>query len=195
MNRPEWALVDVTDVRGSVESNRLDVTVVSSKCRNGPRLRDHEDSKAGTLRAEQDVRHQVGCGAPRPAKDRAVWGRCRRCTSRSTTRWTWRPMRPSWPSSALRSWTSTSGRAHGWAEYEGDRGAVDVRLDDPETVHRVIIEKGCQRGPLFQELSAASPTSHPRRVGDVMRERASEDGSDAVVGHRYAGLVGSPRGA
>lgn len=49
--------------------------------------------------------------------------------------------------------------------YERDRGAVDVDLHDAGLVHRVIVEKGCERGAVFKELEADSPPSHPRRSG------------------------------
>jgi hypothetical protein len=52
--------------------------------------------------------------------------------------------------------------------YERDRGAVAVDLQDAGLVHRVIVEKGCERGAVFKELEADSPPSHPRRFGDVM---------------------------
>jgi hypothetical protein len=53
-------------------------------------------------------------------------------------------------------------------EYERDRGAVNVDLRDPVVVHRVVVEKGCARGPVFQGLASESGPRHPRRFGQVM---------------------------
>jgi hypothetical protein len=56
--------------------------------------------------------------------------------------------------------------------FERDRGAVEVDLRDPATVHRVVVEKGTARGPTFQALEAGSPSPHPRRFGEaVLRGR------------------------
>lgn len=53
-------------------------------------------------------------------------------------------------------------------EYERDRTAVDVDLRDPVAVHRVVVQKGCTRGPVFQALGRESRPRDPRRFGEVM---------------------------
>lgn len=53
-------------------------------------------------------------------------------------------------------------------EYERDRSAVEVDLRDPASVQRVVVDKGCARGPVFAALQADSPPKHPRRFGSVM---------------------------
>lgn len=55
-NRPVWELQNIVEVTGSVDSNVLDVTVVSGRCNGGPQLRLAEDVEQVTLSAEQNVR-------------------------------------------------------------------------------------------------------------------------------------------
>lgn len=59
------------------------------------------------------------------------------------------------------------------SEYERDRTAVDVDLRNPSAVHRVVVQKGCARGPTYEALASEALASgsrprRPRRFGDVM---------------------------
>ena len=57
VNRPDWQLIDITSVTGSVDSNLLDVTLVGGVCDSGPRVREVEgDRSEVVVRAEQNVR-------------------------------------------------------------------------------------------------------------------------------------------